>query len=397
MLSLGAKDITIKRPRSYLREGPAAYYEIYYEIPVNTRVKLLRLGPVWSQVEYRKRSGFISTASSKAPTQKSDPFANLKRPNLASTTQGVTAGVKGFAAAFAKKLDGDMDFTDIALAYNIDPDAYRNFYKESLQGRKLARYQKAYPLPSRKQADYYSDGAEGFGLAVAGIVAKQGLYENPGMQQYINLLGTFIASSADSPEINYRFFILDISQPNAYACPGGYIFITKGMLQMVASEAELAFVLAHEIAHVSRFHGLKEIKLMENQIGSEALFAELEEDIPDSFSESAREIDAELEKDILEMRDILIEGRLDKYEAEADELALIYCSRSGYDPDASVKLLNTLINTRYESNNQHYRKASLRERHAQLGARLKRFKNPKLHYLNSLDRFDTFKALLDSM
>jgi len=393
--SLAAKDITIQRQRGYLREGPASYYTILKEIPVNTQVKLLRDGPVWMQVEYKKTKGYISVASTKVSGKPGDPFAKMSRPSLAATTQGVTAGVKGFCAKFSEDLKLNSSFPEMALETRIDPSDYASFYSSSLQKRKLSQFQKAFPLPPRKQAAYYSEAGEGFGLAVAGIIAGQGLLKNPPLAAYLNKLGTYVASAADTPEIQYRFFLLDISQPNAYACPGGYIFISKGMLQLVENEAQLAFVIAHEIAHVSRFHGLKEVKLMENQIGAEDVFSELDRDMEGFYDSKYDEVATELESDIKEMAATLTEGRLDAYEEEADELALLFMVRSGYDPRAGESLLNKLLNTRYESNNQHYRRESVKERLAMLKNKLNRYYNPRLRFVNDHPRFATAKALLD--
>lgn len=393
--SLAARDLTILRQRSYLREGPASYYNILKEIPPKAKVKLLRDGPVWLQVEFNNTRGYISAASTQANVKKGDPFTKLSRPSLATTTQGVTAGVKGFCAKFSEELKVNSSFPDLALATAVNPADYASFQRSSLQNRKLSQFHKAFLLPKRKQADYYSEAGEGFGLAVAGIIAGKGLYKNPPLAAYLNNLGTFVASAADTPEIQYRFFLLDISQPNAYACPGGYIFISKGMLQLVENEAQLAFVLAHEIAHVSRFHGLKEVKLMENQIGAEDVFAEMDRDMEEFSPYKNKEIEAELEADIREMASTLTEGRLDAYEEEADELATLFLVRSGYTPKAGEELLTKLLNTRYESNNQHYRRESVKQRLTLLQKKLNRFTNPRLRFVNDHPRFANVKALLD--
>jgi len=394
--SMLAKDMTVKRSRSYLRQGPASYYEVLMEIPTNSKVKVIKEGMEWLQVEYRKQRGYLSRTSTQAQKKPGDPFTNLQRPPMSANAQGVTAGVKGFCAKFNTDLKVSSSFPDLALSTGVNPRDYQEFYKQTFNKRKSSHFLKAYSLPERKFVDFYSEAAEGFGLSVASIIAAQGLYKNAPLATYVNKLGTVVASAADTPEIQYRFFLLDISQPNAYACPGGFIFISKGMLQLVENEAQLAFVLAHEIAHVSRFHGLKEIKLMENQIAAEDVFAEMERDLADRSSQKFADLSKDLESDIREMAATLTEGRLDTYEEEADAVALLLLARSGYNPKAGEELLTKLLNTRYESNNQHYRRQSVQERLKLIKTKTARLKNSRLHFISDHPRFTTHKAFLDS-
>ena len=69
-----------------------------------------------------------------------------------------------------------------------------------------------------------------------------------------------MAEVSDRPTLNYHFAILNSQEQNAFAAPGGYIFITVGLLKTLKNEAELAGVLAHEIAHVTKQHMLETIR-----------------------------------------------------------------------------------------------------------------------------------------
>ncbi len=86
-----------------------------------------------------------------------------------------------------------------------------------------------------------------------------GLYNNPEMARYVNLVGDTLALHSNRP-IPYHFAILDSEIVSAYAMPGGFVFVTRGALANMNSEAELAGVLAHEIAHVENRHLEKEIR-----------------------------------------------------------------------------------------------------------------------------------------
>jgi len=82
------------------------------------------------------------------------------------------------------------------------------------------------------------------------------LLDNPGMQKYVNDLGQWLALQTDRSGLAWRFGILDTNDINAFAAPGGFVFITAGLLGRLQSEAELAAVIAHEIGHVIRKHHL---------------------------------------------------------------------------------------------------------------------------------------------
>jgi len=80
------------------------------------------------------------------------------------------------------------------------------------------------------------------------------------VNKYVNLVGQSIAKSVSKrPQIKYRFGVIDTNEINAFACPGGYIFITTGLLKVINDENELAAILAHEIGHVENGDGLKDI------------------------------------------------------------------------------------------------------------------------------------------
>ncbi|HZR27475.1 MAG TPA: M48 family metalloprotease [Terriglobales bacterium] len=80
-----------------------------------------------------------------------------------------------------------------------------------------------------------------------------GLYVNPAMTNYVNLVGNTVAQFGTRP-MQYHFAILDTEMVNAFAMPGGYVFITRGALANISNESELAGVLAHEVAHVDGRH-----------------------------------------------------------------------------------------------------------------------------------------------
>lgn len=86
------------------------------------------------------------------------------------------------------------------------------------------------------------------------LLAFYGVVDDAVLAGYLNQVGAFVASYSDFPERRYMFQVLDSTSINAFACPGGYILVTKGAVKHALNEAELAFVLGHEIAHVGKKH-----------------------------------------------------------------------------------------------------------------------------------------------
>lgn len=88
------------------------------------------------------------------------------------------------------------------------------------------------------------------------LLSESALAPDDQLQQYVNRVGYWLAQHSNRPDLPWHFVVLNNSAANAFAAPGGYVFITTGMLAKVYNEAELAGVLAHEIAHVTQKHHL---------------------------------------------------------------------------------------------------------------------------------------------
>src|ERR1019366_9453114 len=101
--------------------------------------------------------------------------------------------------------------------------------------------------------------ALGQGIA-SNLLGAAPLLQNRMVQHYVNQVGRWLALQTERPDLPWQVAVLDDSGVNAFAAPGGYIFITKGLLSRMRNEAELAGVLAHEISHVLKKHHLLAIK-----------------------------------------------------------------------------------------------------------------------------------------
>ena len=176
----------------------------------------------------------------------------------------------------------------------------------------------------------------------ANVLSVARPYNNAAATRYVNLLGQTLALFSTKPETfgGYHFMILDSDAINAFAAPGGLVFVTRGMLRLCANEHELAAVLAHEIAHVQYQHGLKAIKTDRLTsalavIGTEAAKtlgpAELK-DLTTQFEGSITDI----------TKTMINSGYSRDTEVEADKGAVAILRRSGYNPSALVSMLGNM-------------------------------------------------------
>jgi len=197
--------------------------------------------------------------------------------------------------------------------------------------------------------------------------------KDPHLRDPVNKVGYNLAKSCDRKGIVYYFNIIDEKKkeendnenPNAFALPGGYIYINKMLLDMLQGDDEIAAVLAHELSHIVLRHNI--LKLQES-IGIQALMIILSTNAPD----------ARTAKD---SRIALILLSLDyskEKEFEADRLALKYMQKAGYDPEAMITLLKKLQKYQFSSPiRQYYLKTHpyLDERIEQVQKELKTNKN----------------------
>lgn len=170
--------------------------------------------------------------------------------------------------------------------------------------------------------------------SAAVLLGAAPLLQDKKVQAYVNRVGMWLALQSDRPDLRWRFAVLDDADINAFAAPGGYIFITKGLLARVQNEAELAGVLAHEIAHVVANHHLvairKEAKL---KLAGMAMQVALEERGTDTSQLEVLAGGAKL---------VYARGLDRKDEHHADRLGVVLAARAGYDPYGLIAVLQTL-------------------------------------------------------
>jgi beta-barrel assembly-enhancing protease len=188
-----------------------------------------------------------------------------------------------------------------------------------------------------EQEEYY------IGRAVSALIlARYKVYANDALTDYVNVCGKTVSYSSDRPETygGYHFLVLDTDEVNALAAPGGFVFVTRGLLKRCKDEEMLASILAHEIGHVSAKHGLASIKKSRlvdafKVLGKEAATR--------YGSKELAELTGIFENVLGDIVESLVEKGYDrKYEYEADKLAVKYAAATGYDPNGLTRFLKTM-------------------------------------------------------
>lgn len=161
-----------------------------------------------------------------------------------------------------------------------------------------------------------------------------GTYDRAALQVYVDEIGQRLASQSHRTNIKYQFTVVDSPDINAFALPGGYIYITRGIMAYLNSEAEVAGVIGHEIGHVTARHGVQQ-QSMSQVAGLGVLLGAVL--VPGLRNESAMGMMQQLSV-------AWIRGYGREDELEADRLGAEYLARAGYDPQAMIKVVGVLKN-----------------------------------------------------
>jgi len=183
------------------------------------------------------------------------------------------------------------------------------------------------PATQRKEYYFISERSE---IDIGQSIAKKFIQENKMLENsqklvYVRAVGQKIAAISYRNNLRYEFFIIDDDKINAFALPGGYIFLHRGLLENFNNKDELAFVLSHEIGHVDARHSLKRLQA---NMGFTLLTLPLR---LNSEQASAKALTDSLFT-------VVSSGYSRKDEFQADSLALQYMEEGGFDPGAAISV-----------------------------------------------------------
>lgn len=213
------------------------------------------------------------------------------------------------AAGYANK-GLTLDFSNIDLGKIIDT------------GKKAAQI--LITVPVEKEIEI------GRGMSAL-LLGAAPLVDNDETQRYVNRVGQWLASQTEREELTWHFGVLDVDTVNAFAAPGGYIFVTKGLMRLCGTESELAGVLAHEIGHVLKRHHLEALR---KQAASD-LATDLASDVISEHGFNAKPF-------IKSGMELFARGLDRADELEADRIGVVIATRAGYEPYGLPRVLLTL-------------------------------------------------------
>ena len=166
------------------------------------------------------------------------------------------------------------------------------------------------------------------------VLGQYQTYDNLELQNYVQYVGRKVADRSHRSNLNYQFTVLDSKEVNAFALPGGFIFITRGLMAYLNSEAELAAVLGHEVGHVTARHAVRQHSATQLTGLGAALGAAF---IPGLGQAAGQQLAGVLGT-------ALLRGYGRDHELEADRLGAEYLGRTGYDPKAMLRVIGALKN-----------------------------------------------------
>lgn len=161
------------------------------------------------------------------------------------------------------------------------------------------------------------------------IIEQYGVYDDPDLQGYVDAIGQQLAANSHRSHLEFHFTILDSPDINAFALPGGYVYITRGIMAYLDNEAELAGVIGHEIGHVTARHSVRQ---QSGQFASGLLNVLI---TAATGSQSIGQLGDQLSTGI-------IRGYGRKHELEADRLGAEYLHKSAYNPEAMLDVIGVL-------------------------------------------------------
>ncbi len=164
------------------------------------------------------------------------------------------------------------------------------------------------------------------------VLKEYAALDNPALQAYVNEVGQRLAKQSHRPNLKWHFTVVDSPDVNAFALPGGYVYITRGIMAYLNSEAELAGVVGHEIGHVTARHGVRQ-QSTATAVGLGAVLGSIF--VPGMNNQAGASL-------LQTLAQAWTAGYGREHELESDRLGAQYLAKTGYNPQAMIDVIGVL-------------------------------------------------------
>lgn len=335
----------------------------------NASVKIAAQIGLWYQLQLAEKQGYVRVNDVRmAATGKTDGNANLRvlmggKAGVGRVTE--TAGVRGLNESDLKSASMDSAQLQRMISQRADEATATSYASSQNWQATTVPYAKE-AKPKKSSTTGNSDGSKAargllggiFGNVVNLVPKSEGelsdeelqlgpeitgcilgarpLWNDDAAQKRVNKIGRWIASQTSRPELPWTFGIIDSPDINAFAAPGGFILMTRGMYQLTSTDSELGAVLAHEIAHVVQRDHYKVIHKQQ--------MAEYGKDVASSQISTGGGVGGSLARAYIEEQGatVMMTSLDREAEYQADYAAEIYLARAGMNPLALYAILQKM-------------------------------------------------------
>ena len=331
--ALFSETVYTKRATNALREGAGSYYTLVGSVPENTPLIVMARSGSWIKVQLPNRQvGWIAANSVKP--EKSDYAVARSPETMWSSPKALSAAIKGFGTKYVKGEPGIVDSVLVYSEKGFTGDELAAFAQQINEHPSSNRGRVQFEQLQLPTPEYSVDLPEQqIGVSIAARIAGKRMVNNRTLHRYVNMVCATVSENSSLYDADITVLVLKDTMINAFAVPGGYVFVTLGLLTECRDESELAGVIAHEVAHVYRRHGLQELSRRIVDLRSDAAFTELEEEVGE-MTEDEKEMEALVDQTY----EKIVHPRLLAYEIEADRIGAVLVANAGYDPFGLVRI-----------------------------------------------------------
>jgi Zn-dependent protease with chaperone function len=339
-------DVVLTARRSnYVREGPGSFHPVVVAVKKDVPLETLKRKDGWIRVRLPDdRTGWIAKTSVRSGRPTETASLNDAADDWASTEateSGVAAAVRGFQMRVDDLAEGS---TKELLTYLKSTPA--------ITERDVEHFRRPLDAGDRSDLDLGELDLEfepfdptvkerQVGYAVASRLVGKGLVRAPRVQRYLTLMTEQLTAETPYYNVEFDVVLIEGDGPDAFACPGGILFLTRGVFRHFENEAQLAGLVAHEIAHVVRHHGMAEMDERSVRRKAKDAFAELEQATGED-EDKYQQVEEDLAKMMEKSYERVVNDRLLKYETEADRIAASLLGEAGYSPMGIVNAVQRI-------------------------------------------------------